>query len=223
MSTSNTFLSVVRAVSPTFETINSEIYELRKNNPNLNNHKLADKYCSSIINKYTSIGIASALPSVIPGLGTAVQIGTEVATVSADLAMMLRYMSAITYGVAKIYERENINEFDNEFIFTLGLWCGAIQAARGGTIKLGTKVALSAFNKKVPAEIFRKINQKVGTTILTKWGSKRGGIALGKLIPFGVGAAVSGGFNYTTMQSFKKAAIARYADYGKEEEYIIID
>lgn len=120
------------------------------------------------------------------------------------------------------YERENINEFDNEFIFTLGLWCGVIQSAQTVTIKVGTKAAISTFNKKVSGTMLRKINQKIGTTIFTKWGSKRGGIALGKFIPFGVGAIVGGGFNYTTMRAFKKAAITRYANYDKEE-YILID
>ncbi len=52
-----------------------------------------------------------------------------------------------------------------------------------------------------------KINRKVGTTIFTKYGAKRGGIAVGRLIPFGVGALVGGGFNLATMKKFKRNAI----------------
>jgi hypothetical protein len=47
----------------------------------------------------------------------------------------------------------------------------------------------------------------VSTTVLTKYGTKRGGVALGRMIPFGVGVAVGGGFNYLTMKAFKKATI----------------
>jgi len=214
-------ISVVNTVAPKFESIDSEIYSLRRQYSNLTNNQLADKYCSSIVKKYTSIGVATALPSVIPGIGTAAQIATEVGTVGADLAMMLRYMASICYGTAKIYGKENVNEFDAEFVMVLGLWCGAVLPARVAAQKLGTKAASIAFSKNVSTKILQRINAKVGFTLLTKYGSKRGGIALGKLIPFGVGAVIGGGFNNVTMRSFRKAAINRYKS--NEEEYVLVE
>lgn len=214
-------LTVVNAVAPKFESINSEIYSLRKQYPSYNNDQIAEKYCNSIVNKYTSTGVASALPSVIPGLGTVAQVATEVGTVGADLALMLRFMASICYGTAKIYGKEDINEFDGEFITVLGLWCGAILPARMAAKKIATKAAFITFNKNITTKILQRINTKVGFTLITKYGTKRGGIALGRLIPFGVGAAIGGGFNYTTMKSFKKAAINKYKS--PEEDYIIID
>jgi len=50
----------------------------------------------------------------------------------------------------------------------------------------------------------------VGTTIVTKYGTKRGGIALGRVIPFGVGVVVGGGFNLATMKGFKRASLKYY-------------
>ncbi|MFD2270883.1 hypothetical protein ACFS07_06490 [Undibacterium arcticum] len=50
----------------------------------------------------------------------------------------------------------------------------------------------------------------MGTTIVTKYGAKRGGIAVGRLVPFGVGAVVGGGFNWATMKGFKTAAANYY-------------
>ena len=66
------------------------------------------------------------------------------------------------------------------------------------------------------------INRRVGTTIFTKYGTKRGGIALGKLIPFGVGALVGGSFNYYTMNGFKKKAV-KYFESDENTEYIIYE
>lgn len=214
-------LSVVKTVAPKFESIDSEIYHLRRQYPNFSNDQLADKYCSSIVKKYTSIGVATALPSVIPGIGTVAQIATEVGTVSTDLAMMLRYMASICYGTAKIYGKDDINEFDAEFVIVLGLWCGTILPARAMSQKIGTKAALVSFNKNVSSKMLQAINRKVGFTIFTKYGTKRGGVALGKLIPFGVGALVGGGFNNFTMKKFKNNAIQRYKGY--ETEYILIE
>jgi hypothetical protein len=67
--------------------------------------------------------------------------------------------------------------------------------------------------------VFKRINRKVATTIVAKYGTKRGGIAVGRLIPFGVGALVGGGFNLATMKAFKKSAI----NYYRTEDGIIVE
>lgn len=208
-------ITIVNAVAPKYESIIKEIQELKQSNPYSSREELANIYGDRIKKKYTSVGVASALPSVIPGIGTAVQIGTEIATLSGDLALMLRWMAANCYGIALIYGKNIENEFNDEFIRILGIWCGVLIPIKKGAVKIGTKVAIVQFNKQVSGKVLQKINQKVGTTILTKYGTKRGGIAIGKLIPFGVGAAISGGFNYFTMSGFKKAAIKYY--HSKDE------
>jgi hypothetical protein len=60
----------------------------------------------------------------------------------------------------------------------------------------------------------------VGTTILTKYGAKRGGIAIGKLVPFGAGAIVGGSFNLVTMKTFKKKAIKHFSSPDKSKLYM---
>ena len=60
-------------------------------------------------------------------------------------------------------------------------------------IEFGEKVAVNVI-KKIPGSVLVKINQKVGFRFLTKFGEK-GLINLGKLVP-GVGAVISGGFDY---------------------------
>lgn len=207
-------LTVVNAVSPSFDSIKTEIEELKKSYPSKNKQELADIYGDRLKRKYTSVGVVSALPSAIPGIGTAVQVAVEVGSVSGDLALMLRWMAANCYGIALIYDKDISSEFNEEFVRILGLWCGAIQVAKKGTAFVATKVAVVHFNKAVTGKVIQQINKKVGVTIFTKYGTKRGGIALGRLIPFGVGALVGGTFNYFTMSGFKKSAI----NYFKTED-----
>lgn len=215
-------LTIVNAVSPSFDSIKTEIAELKKSNPNKSKDELADLFGNRLRKKYTSVGIASSLPSVIPGIGTAVQIAAEITTVSGDLALMLRWMAASCYGIALIYDKDINAEFNVEFIRILGLWCGVIQSAKIMSTKVAAKIAVVQFNKNVSGKVLQKINQRVGTTILTKYGAKRGGVALGKLIPFGVGAIVGGSFNYYTMNHFKKAAI-NYFKSEEDSEYVIYE
>jgi hypothetical protein len=52
------------------------------------------------------------------------------------------------------------------------------------------------------------MNQKVGVTIVTKYGAKRGGLAVGRRIRFGIGALVGGGSNLATMKGIKIVGIS---------------
>lgn len=56
---------------------------------------------------------------------------------------------------------------------------------------LGTKATT-----RIPMSVLRGINSSAGRTIVTKYGTKRGVVALGTALPFGIGAAVGGSANY---------------------------
>jgi hypothetical protein len=61
--------------------------------------------------------------------------------------------------------------------------------------------------ERIPAETLRAVNQALGRTVVTKYGTKRGAVALGRALPFGIGAAIGGGANYAFAR-----AIAGHAD-----------
>ena len=81
-------------------------------------------------------------------------------------------------------------------------------------------MAVAQFNKRISGKTLVKVNQRVGTTVVTKYGTKRGGIALGKLVPFGVGAVIAGGFNYFTFNGFMKSAIDYYKN---DNDYVMFE
>lgn len=213
-------IKIIDCLAPSSEYVSREVQDMRYLNPSKSKDQLASIWAKKIRRNYTSVGIATALPSVIPGVGTAAQIAIETGTISGDLALMLRWMSKMCLGIGFIYGHDMTMDIDKDLLNILGLWCGVIQVAKEATKKVGTKVAVAQFNKHVSGKILSKINQKVGTQLLTKYGSKRGAIALGKLIPFGVGAMIAGSFNYTTFTKFMKSAINYYKN---DEEYIIVE
>jgi len=219
MSNENVIVRMTKTLSPPFGEIKKDIADYKKAHKGKKMVELANGYGDSICRKYTSVGVATALPSIIPGLGTGAQIAIEGAAISTDLALMLRFMGSMTVGIGLIYKRDVETSFNQDFVRVLGLWCGVLKAAEKASKRVATKIAVAQFNK-MPAKIFQKINQKVGTTILTKYGTKRGGIAIGRLIPFGVGALVGGLYNRYVMKSFKKKAIIFYSG-GKNSTLII--
>lgn len=204
--TQKAFIALTETMRPSFESIQREVDDYRKSRPTDSRDELANNWADRVCWLFASEGAASALPSVIPGLGTAAQVGIEAGAITADLLYMLRCMARISYGVGLIYDRDIEADFNQEFVKVLGVWCGVLQAAKVTTVHVGKKVAVSQF-KRVPGEVFKRINRRVGTTVVTKYGTKRGGIAVGRLVPFGVGALVGGGFNLATMKGFKRSAI----------------
>ena len=212
--------TIIQSVAPSNEHIAQEVYELKYLNSKLSRDQLALRWGKRIRNNYTSVGVATALPSSIPGIGTAAQIAIEAGTIPGDLALMLRWMGKLCMGISIIYGNNPEKSINQDLINILGIWCGVIDAAKNATTRVGAKVAVAQFNKRISGKTLAKVNQRVGTTVVTKYGTKRGGIALGKLIPFGVGAVIAGGFNYFTFNGFMKSAIDYYKN---DNDYVMFE
>lgn len=199
----------VAAVSPSFKELRDDLRDFKSSNWDLSMDDLAEKYADKICWKYASVGAASALPAVIPGIGTGTQIAIEATSVGAELMLMIRWMASMTYGIGLIYSRDIETNFNKEFVMVLAKWCGVLVPVNNAAGLLAVKIAQAQVNK-IPGTLFIKINQRIGATFVTKYGVKRGGIAIGKIIPFGVGSIVAGGFNLATMKAFKKKSIEHF-------------
>lgn len=198
---------MLATLTPDRKRIERDVEDFRRAHPHWGREKIASKWADRACWIYAGQGAASALPGAIPGPGTAAQIAIEGGAISADLALMIRLMSGMTMGVGLIYERDIESDFNTEFVRVMGLWCGTLVMGREAAVRVGTKVAAAQFNRRVPAEVFKRINRRVGATIVSKCSTRRGAIAVGRLVPMGVGAAIGGGFNLASMKGFKKAAI----------------
>ncbi len=199
--------NLIATLAPDPEKVAVWIHSLREENPGLPNDDLADFVGDKIVWTYSSQGAALALPGAIPGLGTIVQASAEIGMATADVALMIRNQSYLVFALGAIYGFQSRETLMQDTLICIGLWTKALSLTKSGVIRIGTKVVEANFKKHFPGKVLQVINRKVGTTVLTKYGTKRGGVAIGKLIPFGVGVLVGGGFNYVTMKNFKRRAI----------------
>jgi hypothetical protein len=210
--------ALILKVMPHFHEIRRDIYLLRHENPGKTAGELSHTYMARARNKYASVGVATALPGILPGLGTAAQIALETGAISADVVFMLRWMASVCYGTGLIYGKDTEAGFEAEFTLVLGIWAGVVVPGKTAMAK-GEKLTIGHFDKHITDRIRNRMNQKIGRKLVTKYGSKRSGAALGRLIPFGIGAIVGGTFNYITLQRFGKAADDYFSASG--EDYII--
>lgn len=199
------FIDTVKRITPPFLEIRKDIELLKLSNPGMAPKDLSRQYRKKIRNKYTSVGVATSLPGMIPGVGTAAQLVFEAGSVSADVALMLRWMATLCYGTAYIYARDIEQEFESEFTTVLGLWAGIITPEEITAAK-SSSITSGHFDKHMADRIKNRMNQKIWRKLATKYGIKRSGLIGGKLIPFGIGAVIGGSFNYATMQRFGNAA-----------------
>jgi hypothetical protein len=205
------FNALTKKMMPHFAEIRAEIALLKQKHPGVYGHELSKIYRRQVTRKYTSVGVVSALPGVIPGLGTVAQVAIEAGAISADVLLMLRWMASLCYGTGLIYGQDTEDDFDDRFTVVLGLWSGVLLPEKAG-ITLGERITVKHFDQHITDRIRNRMNQKIGRKLVTKYGAKRGGVALGTLVPFGIGAAVGGTFNYTTMSRFGKAAEEYFRD-----------
>jgi hypothetical protein len=190
---------------------------------NANRADLARREISAITKKLTAAGVVAALPGAVPGLGTAAQVVATGGSISAETYMILRNLAMMQFVVAGLYGHDVFApDRKEETAIIFGLQTGVIQPAKEAGTRLGTKIAIKQFNQHVSGAVFRKVNQKISTTVVTKWGTKRGGIAVGRLIPFGVGSAVGGGMNYASARGFGRAVMTYYDDLLPSDGHVVI-
>ncbi|TEU14785.1 MAG: hypothetical protein E3J21_14875 [Anaerolineales bacterium] len=208
---------------PKPEDIANAVNKLRAVHPSVSACDLARKIVNSATWRLTGAGVVASLPSAIPGLGTVIQIGVTTTSITGETWLILRNLTAMQWMVAGITGHDVFEpERQDELIIVWGIETGVIVPAKEAIKRVGTKVAIKQFNKRVSGNLLKRINQKLGTTVVTKWGTKRGGIALGRLIPLGVGSAVGGGMNYLTARSFGAACLKYYCDILPNNEEVII-
>lgn len=200
------------AVASNPAEIQARVDRLKSKNPHASQEEIATWHADRACWLYAGQGAATALPSAIPGLGTLTQVGVEATAILTDVAFLMRNQANLSMGVAAAFGHPlNEQARIDEFSVLLAIWCGIVRPAQEGLKLVGKKIAVAQI-KKVPGSFFTALNRRVGTTVLTKYGTKRGGIAVGRVVPFGVGVIVGGTFNLMAMKAFKRVAIKFYRD-----------
>ena len=150
-------------------------------------HSSVDHAIDSLINWQIS---KSATSGFLTGLGGLITLPVAIpANIASVIYVQMRMVAAIAY--MKGYDLKSDQVKTLVFVALTGQ--AATDITKDFGIKLGTQF-LKASIKKIPGSVIKKINQRVGFRLVTKFGS-RGVINLGKAVPLVggvVGAAVDG-------------------------------
>jgi hypothetical protein len=146
------------------------------------------------------VGGAAAVPAVGTGAAVALSVA-ELGWLTVRIADMVLTIAAI-HGHSEADVEERRAWVLSILVFGDGAFAGFTKVAGEVGKGLGGKAV-----NTVSAETLRSINRALGRTIVTKYGTKRGAIALGRVLPFGIGAAIGSSANY-----YAARAIARQSN-----------
>ncbi|MFF0780899.1 hypothetical protein [Streptomyces sp. NPDC003720] len=162
------------------------------------------RIAAKIIGRYSKIsaaaGAATAAPSVIPGIGTAVAVLGGGAT---DIAVALKLQVDMCMCLVEVYETELSNEDKKHLAFTIALAGSAEQMATKGGKAAVQKIAEKLVYQylKGPALVtIKQLFKRVSITFTQK--------AMAKAIPAGIGVAFSSSTNYVLTTVVGKVAVA---------------
>jgi|GEM_PF-2776624 len=146
-------------------------------------------------------GAAAGGAAAVPGIGLA---GTSAAFV-VELGWSTMRLADLILTIAAIHGHDRATVDERR------LWVLSILTYRDGAATVVTKLADDLADQrseaqKVSRRSLRRMNAFMGRAIVSKYGARRGVAALGRAVPFGVGAILGYGINSRTV-----ATTARHA------------
>lgn len=182
------------AISPQDARVVAQQYEsqARQALPNSPDRDIQKLVTDKIISRYSRLaattGAATALPGVIPGVGTAVSmIGGGLVDVS--VCMKLQIDMTMCLGMA--INGGMSNEDAKHMSYIIALYGSLEQMGSAGATKIASKAGVRMVNQYLAGStlvIIKGFFKKIGISFTQK--------AAAKAIPFGVGAVIGGGANY---------------------------
>lgn len=175
---------------------------LRRSNPHLSDAQLLKKLNVAFSSAVASTGAATGAVAAAPGVGTA----ASLLAAAGDTSWFLAAAATYVLSVAELRGIQ-VESFEHQRALVLMVLAGGggstfITKAAGRTGPHLGKVVTNA----VPLSTIRSINKVLGANFVTKYGTRRGIIVIGKAAPFGVGFAIGAGGNLVMARGVIKTA-----------------
>lgn len=200
--TRSTIEQVVRTRGPAIAA-DADLFRLK--HPELTGAPLDRGYIRDRARRLGGAGVVTGLPSVVPGVGTAV----EIAAAAADAAALTYGQVSLVLGLSHLHGRD-VTDLDArrlDVLMVLGLDAGLVE--REGTVlkAVGHEIPLASLSRKdLPDAVIGRLNRSMGERVVSRIANRRAKSLLGRLLPFGLGVVVAGSADYRAAASVGKAA-----------------
>ena len=155
-----------------------------------------------------SVGAATGAAATVPAFGTAAALSMGVA----EFGWFTARASELILTIAALHgqDRATVEERRAWILAVLIFGSGAAEGFTRIAGEAGRSVARGG-RLRGPISMVRGLNSSAGRMLLARYGRRRGAVAIGTALPFGVGAFVGGAANYAGMKAIGKHAHALFA------------
>lgn len=150
-----------------------------------------------------TVGAVTGASAAVPAFGTGVALSAGIA----EFSWFTVRASELILTIAALHghTRATVEERRAWILSILVFGDSASKAFTRLAGEVGKGLGEKATNR-IPLSVLRGVNSSVGRTILTKYGTKRGVIALGTALPLGIGAVIGGTTNYAAVRLLARHA-----------------
>lgn len=155
-------------------------------------------------------GAASGGTAAIPGVG----LGTVAASFAVELGWSTMRLADLILTIAVIHGHDRA-DVDERRLWVLSVLTYRDGAA-GAVARLATELTGSPGERgarQLTHRTIRQINSTIGAGVISKYGSRRVVAALGRAVPFGIGAAVGYGMNTRVVTMTATHAHSFFTDF----------
>lgn len=200
--------------------------EVARVTPGLHPGEKAKAIAAPVRKSMTALGAAAGATAAAPGIGTSVAMGTllaELGVIALKTTDMVMSIGA-AYGhvdatpeerrawvLAVLAFGDDAAEEFSTLVRDMGL-----NISDGHAIEIAGEAVGGGAGQMATIDALRRINTTLVAQVLKKWGTRRGAATIGKLLPFGLGAAVGGSANFMMIREFAKQADRFFAQYDRE-------
>lgn len=186
----------------------------------------AKAIASPIRKSMTALGAAAGATAAAPGIGTSVAMGTLLA----ELGVVALRTTDMVMSIGAAYGHLDASPEERRAWVLAVLAFGDDAAQEFATLVRDMGVAMTddhaieiagdavggGAGQMATIDALRRINTTLVSQVLKKWGTRRGAATVGKLLPFGVGAAVGGSANFFMIRGFAKQADRFFSHYDRD-------
>lgn len=183
---------LVEAIDKTVETRWTAAQDRARQFPGLDRDQRVEAVTARIRYELGAAGAASGGTAAIPGIG----FGVATATFTVELAFSTMRLADLILTIAAIHGHDRTSVDERR------MWVLSILTYRDGAAGMLTKLAAEMGEttgrtgvRRLTTTSVKRINATMGNAVLAKYGARRGVAALGRAVPFGIGAVLGYGMN----------------------------
>jgi hypothetical protein len=179
----------------------ADVFRLQR--PGLDQAALERALIRDRARKGGAAGLASGIPSVVVGIGTAL----EVAAAVADAAAVTYAEVSMILAIAHLRGRDlaDVEARRLDVLLTLGV-NSQIVKVKDGELHAGALRLDPAELDDLPDEVIGAINRELAERVIMKFARRRAAMLAGRILPLGIGVAVAGVEDFRSVGSVGRSA-----------------